>query len=166
MKTEEIIYTYVSKITNKLLEKVIKPDEKYEDVKQIDFEELKRLKEQYNLEGIILDIDGTLRQNMEKIDYRNIKWIIKLKQILKVCMVSNGKDERIEKLAQKLGITYISLAFKPLKRGFIKATKDMGVDASKVLVVGNEYLADIVGGKRMGMKTAIIEEHEKDEEER
>ena len=88
---------------------------------------------------------------MEKIDYRNIRWMLKLKELLKVCMVSNGKDERVEKLAQRMKITYIPLAFKPLKRGFIEATNDMGVDPSKVLVVGNEYLADIFGGKRMGM---------------
>lgn len=166
MKTEEIIYNYVSKVTNKLLENVIKPDEKYEDVKQIDFEELKRLIEKYDLQGIILDIDGTLRQNMEKIDYRNIRWMLKLKELLKVCMVSNGKDERVEKLAQRMNITYIPLAFKPLKRGFIEATNDMGVDPSKVLVVGNEYLADIFGGKRMGMKTAIIKDRIQEREER
>lgn len=166
MKTEELIYSYISKVTNKLLENVIKPDEKYKDVKQIDFEELKRLKEKYELEGIILDIDGTLRQNMKKIDYRNIRWIIKLKQILKVCMVSNGKDSRVEQLAQRMNITYIPLAFKPLKRGFIEAAKDMNVDPSKVLVIGDEYLADILGGKRMGMKTAIISEQYDKEEER
>lgn len=162
MKTEELIYSYLSKATNKLLANVIKPDEKYGDVKQINFEELKRLKEKYGLEGIILDIDGTLRQNMQKIDYRNIRWIIKLKQILKVCMVSNGKDDRVEKLAQRLSIKYIPLAFKPLKRGFTEATKNMGVDPSKVLVIGDEYLADILGGKRMGMKTAIISEQEEE----
>ena len=166
MKTEELIYSYITKATNKLLGNVIKPDEKYEDVKQIDFEELKRLRDKYDLKGIILDIDGTLRQNMEKIDYRNIRWIIKLKQILKVCMVSNGKDSRVEELAKRMDITYIPLAFKPLKRGFLEAVKDMDVNPTKVLVIGDEYLADILGGKRMGMKTAIISEKKKKKEER
>lgn len=166
MKTEELIYDYISKVTNKLLENIVKPDKEYKDVKQIDFEELKRLIEEYDLQGIILDIDGTLRQNMKNIDYRNIKWMLKLRNLLKVSMVSNGKDERVEKLAQRMKIKYIPLAFKPLKRGFIKAVKEMDVDPTKVLVVGNEYLADIFGGKRMGMKTALIKETEESEEER
>jgi HAD superfamily (subfamily IIIA) phosphatase len=163
MSPEEAVYTYMSKVTDKILQDVIIPDFKYKDVKQIDFAELKRLTEKYGIEGIILDIDGTLREDMKKIDYRNIKWMFELSKILKICMVSNGIDKRVKKLADKLEIKYIPLAFKPLKRGFKQALQEMQIDdPGKVLVVGDEYLADIVGGKKMTMKTALIED--KDEE--
>jgi len=163
MSPEEEVYTYMSKVTDKILQDVIIPDFKYKDVKQIDFAELKRLTEKYGIEGIILDIDGTLREDMKKIDYRNIKWMFELSKILKICMVSNGIDKRVKKLADKLEIKYIPLAFKPLKRGFKQALQEMQIDdPGKVLVVGDEYLADIVGGKKMTMKTALIED--KDEE--
>ena len=66
MSPEEAVYTYMSKVTDKILQDVIIPDFKYKDVKQIDFAELKRLTEKYGIEGIILDIDGTLREDMKK----------------------------------------------------------------------------------------------------
>ena len=75
--------------------------------------------------------------------------MFELSKILKICMVSNGIDKRVKKLADKLEIKYIPLAFKPLKRGFKQAMQEMQIDdPGKVLVVGDEYLADIVGGKK------------------
>ena len=164
MSPEELVYTYMMKVTNKILEKTVIPDKSYEDVKQIDFNELAKMKEKFGLEGIIFYIDGTLREDMKKIDYRNVKWIFRLKKMFKVCMVSNGKDPNVQKLADKLGITYYPFAFKPLKRGFLAATNQMQVDPKNVLVVGDEYLADIVGGKRMGMKTALIKNKNEEEQ--
>lgn len=159
MNLEEQIYTYMSNVTDKILKSVVIPNHKYKNVKDMNFEELKRIQEKYGIEGIILDIDGTLRNDMKNIDYRNIKWILKLKQMFKVCMLSNGIDKRVEKLASRLEIEYLPLAFKPMKGGFKKALEAMDItDPSKVLVVGDEYLADIVGGQRMNMQTALIEE--------
>lgn len=160
MKFEEAAYTYMSNVTNKLLKNAIKADTTYEDVKDIDLEEIKKWKNNYYIAGVILDIDGTVRENMENVDYRNIKWIMKLKQELKVCMVSNGIDNRIKELAEKMGIEYISLAFKPLKKGFLTAVKQMKLEPENVLVIGDGYLADIFGGKRLGMRTAIIQERD------
>jgi HAD superfamily hydrolase (TIGR01549 family) len=47
-------------------------------------------------------------------------------------------------------------AFKPMKITFERVLHDLGSDASKSLYVGDEYYADMVGGKSVGMTTVWI----------
>lgn len=156
------VYNYMVDVTNKLLSKAIKPDKKYADVKEINLEEVKRWKSKYGIGGVILDIDGTVREDFKNLEYKNIKWILDLKKELKVCIVSNGNDKRIKQLADKIGIEYYGFSFKPMRKAFLNASESMGLDPENVLVIGNEYLADIFGGKRNNMCTTLIDK--KDEE--
>ena len=159
MQTIEKIYDNMGKVFNRLLRNCIIPNQKYKDVKEINIEEVKRWRKIYNIEGVILDIDGTLRKNMEDIDFSNIRWIMDLNKELKICMVSNGfRDKNIEKIANKLKIKYISFALKPLNRPFLEAAKVMNLSPKNIIVVGNEYLTDIFGGNRNNMMTVIIDE--------
>ena len=138
MQTIEKIYDNMGKVFNRLLRNCIIPNQKYKDVKEI---------------------DGTLRKNMEDIDFSNIRWIMDLNKELKICMVSNGfRDKNIEKIANKLKIKYISFALKPLNRPFLEAAKVMNLSPKNIIVVGNEYLTDIFGGNRNNMMTVIIDE--------
>ena len=159
MQTIEKIYDNMGKLFNKLLKNSVIPNQKYKDIKEINLEEVRRWKKVYNIEGVILDIDGTLRKNMEDIDFSNIKWIMDLSKELKICMVSNGfKDINIAKIASRLGIKYISFALKPLNKSFLEAAKEMKLSPQNIIVVGNEYLTDIFGGNRNNMMTVMIDE--------
>ena len=158
MRTIEKIYDNMGKLFNKLLKNCVIPNQKYKDVKEINIEEVRRWKKIYNIEGVILDIDGTLRENMENIDFSNIKWMMELGKELKICMVSNGfKDPNISKIANRLGIKYISFALKPLNSPFMEAANAMNLSPKNIIVVGNEYLTDIFGGNRNNMMTVMID---------
>ena len=159
MQTIEKIYDNMAKLFNKLLKNSVIPNQKYKSVKEIDLNEVRRWKKVYNIEGVILDIDGTLRKDMEDIDFSNLRWLTELTKELKICMVSNGfKDKRIEKIAKRLDIMYIPFALKPLNRSFLEAAKTMNLSPKNVIVVGDEYLADIFGGNRNNMMTVMIDE--------
>ena len=131
MQTIEKIYDNMGKVFNRLLRNCIIPNQKYKDVKEINIEEVKRWRKIYNIEGVILDIDGTLRKNMEDIDFSNIRWIMDLNK---------------------------EFALKPLNRPFLEAAKVMNLSPKNIIVVGNEYLTDIFGGNRNNMMTVIIDE--------
>jgi len=45
---------------------------------------------------------------------------------------------------------------KPSPRYFQQALDDMGMDARDVLIVSDDPLSDLAGGKRMGMRTAFV----------
>ena len=111
MNIFETIYTNLIKLINKPLSKIISPEKEYKDVKNLNLNEIEEWKSKYGIGGIILDIDGTIRQDFKDVDYRNIKWILRLKKEFKICIVSNGSDKKIKKLANKMEIKYFSNSF-------------------------------------------------------
>lgn len=143
-------------MVNYVLAKLIKPDLTIENVAELDYKTIEYLKIKYNIEGIILDVDKTLRKNMKKIPQCNEEWLRQIKQQLKIIVVSNGIDKNIEKFLKDKGINYICFAIKPLRMSFKKACKKMKISPENVLVVGDSLISDIYGGKRNNMISVLV----------
>lgn len=160
---EDIVEKKIYEIVNLVLSKFIKPTIKVDKVTQIDEETIDRLKEEYNIQGIILDIDETVRKNMSSIPKCNEEWIDMIRAKLKVIVVSNGVDGKIEEFMKTRNINYISFAHKPLRKNFKKACDLMGIEPENVLVVGDSLWSDIYGGNRNNMKTIKVKDVENSE---
>ena len=159
---EDYIVDKIYSATNYVLSKIIKPDISIENVRQLNEEEITKIKERYGIEGVILDVDDTLRKDMKDIPRCNQEWIEQLKGQLKVIVVSNGIDKKIEQFLKERDIEYIGFANKPLKKNFIKACEKMNIKPEEVLVIGDGLFADIYGGKRNNMKTALVNQVEEE----
>ena len=153
---DELMADKIYELVNYLLAKKIKPDIKLDTVTSLTEADIKKLKEKLGIEGVILDIDETVRKDMKSIPKCNQEWIEMLKSYFKVIVVSNGVDPKIEEFFRLQGIDYIGFAHKPMKRNFIKACEMMGMSPEKVLVIGDSLWADILGGQRNNMKTALV----------
>ena len=153
---EDIVVDKIYQLVNQVLSKIIKPDIKVENITQIDVEMIAKIKQDYGIEGIILDVDETLRKDMLPLPETSKRWIESIKNELKIIVVSNGIDEKVQEYLQGQDIEYIGAAFKPLKSSFNKACKKLNIDSSKVLVIGDSIIDDILGGKRSNMKTALV----------
>lgn len=161
MKTlDEIIGDKILELAHYMLSKVVKPDITIDKVSQLDEKEIEKIKQKYGIEGIILDVDDTLRKEMKNIPKCNQDWIESLRGKIKIIILSNGIDKEIEKYFQEKGIDYIGFAHKPLKKNFLKACEKMDVSPDKVLVVGDSLLDDIYGGKRIKMRTVLVRDVE------
>jgi HAD superfamily phosphatase (TIGR01668 family) len=145
------------------LSKVIEPTFKVGKVTELTREQIIEIKQEFGIEGIILDIDGTVRKDMGKLPKANEEWIEMIKQELPVIVVSNGIDRQMEEFLKGKDIGYIAFAHKPLKTGFQKACNKLGVKPEKMLVIGDDILADIYGGKRNNMKTVLVDKVEDEE---
>ncbi len=164
MKTlDELVEDKILDLVHYVLSKIIKPDMTLSKVNELDIQAIEKLKQQYGIEAIILDVDDTLRKEMKDIPKCNKEWIEGLKGKIKIMIVSNGVDRDIEKYFKENGIDYIGFAFKPLKKNFIKACEKMNVNPESVLMVGDSLFDDIYGGKRNKMKTALVKEVEDNE---
>lgn len=161
---EEIVADKIFDIINYILSKIIKPDITVDNVTQLSEEEIERIKQEYGIEGIILDVDETLRKNMKSIPKSNQDWIESLRGKIKIIILSNGIDKDIEQYFKEKDIDYIGFAFKPIKRNFLKACEKMSLHPEEVLVIGDSLFDDIYGGKRNNMKTALVKRV--DDEER
>lgn len=153
---DELMADKIYELVNYLLAKKIKPDMKLDTVTSLTEADVKKLKEKLGIEGVILDIDETVRKDMKSIPKCNQEWIEMLKSYFKVIVVSNGVDPKIEEFFRLQGIDYIGFAHKPMKRNFIKACEMMGMSPEKVLVIGDSLWADIFGGQRNNMRTALV----------
>ena len=161
----------IDDIFNKLSEtfyyyliKAVKPDMKIENVTELTEEMIIMLKQKLQVEGIIIDVDETLRKDMKVIPKCNQEWLEMVMKHLKVVAVSNGRDDKIKDYCEKQGITYISNAWKPLNFGFKKACKIINTEPEKVLVIGDNLVDDIYGGKKNKMKTIEVRDVQEDEE--
>ena len=164
MKTlEDLVAEKLCDLVHYALSKIIKPDMTLNKVNELDIQAIEKMKQQYGIEAIILDVDDTLRKEMRDIPRCNKEWIESLKDRIKIIIVSNGVDQNIEKYFKKNGIDYIGFACKPLKKNFLKACEKMNVNPESVLMVGDSLFDDIYGGKRNNMKTALIREVEDNE---
>lgn len=164
MKTlEDLVAEKLCDLVHYALSKIIKPDMTLNKVNELDIQAIEKMKQQYGIEAIILDVDDTLRKEMKDIPKCNKEWIEGLKGKIKIMIVSNGVDRDIEKYFKENGIDYIGFACKPLKKNFLKACEKMNVRPESVLMVGDSLFDDIYGGKRNNMKTALVKEVEDNE---
>ena len=161
-KLEDIVVQKLADIINMVLSKIIIPDITLDKVTQLDEKMITILREKYGIQGIILDVDETIRKNMKMIPKCNEEWLDMLKQELKVIVVSNGIDGKVEDFLKTKGIDYIGFAHKPMKRNFIRACEKLGIAPEKTLVIGDSLWSDIFGGKRNNMKTALVKRVEDD----
>ena len=161
---EEIVADKIFDIINYILSKIIKPDITVDNVTQLSEEEIERIKQEYGIEGIILDVDETLRKDMKSIPKSNQDWIESLRGKIKIIILSNGIDKDIEQYFKEKDIDYIGFACKPIKKNFLRACEKMNLKPEEVLVVGDSLFDDIYGGKRNNMKTVLVKRV--DDEER
>lgn len=161
-RIEEVIGDKIIDIINYVLSKRIKPNIVIDKVTQLDEEEIDRLKKKYGIEGIILDVDDTIRKNMKEIPKCNKDWIETLRGKIKIVVLSNGLDKTVEDYFRERGIDYIGFALKPLKKNFVNACEKMNLSPDKVLVIGDDLIDDIYGGKRNNMMTALVKNFEEE----
>lgn len=131
------------------------PDERVSSVIDIDPEALSAK----GIRGLILDLDDTLVDQFEKTPTEAVcGWISRAKGSLQVVILSNNRSRRrVAPVADLLDVPFIHLALKPLLFGFIKSLKLMGLPANEVAVVGDQLFTDVLGGRRLGSYTILVE---------
>lgn len=132
------------------------PNGYFNKVSEISFEYLK----QNNIKGLILDVDNTLIDYYRNMSDDTINWAKELKQNgIQMCILSNSnKRDKIEEVANKLEIEkYSYFAKKPLKMGFKKAQKRLGLNTEEIAVIGDQIFTDVIGANRMKMYSILVE---------
>ncbi len=136
--------------------KNIIPDDYVSSIFDIDYNKLysngKRL--------ILTDLDNTLisYKATEPTD-ELYKWKSELEGMgFEIIIVSNSGKSRVKHFANMLGLKYVNLSTKPLKRGFKKALKIASSKYKKeeVVVLGDQLLTDVYGAKRMKFSMILV----------
>ena len=112
-----------------------------------------------NIKALILDVDNTLIDFERNLLEGIIEWHEKIKENNIKCMIlsNSNKVEKVKKVAESIGIPYLYLAAKPLKRGFLKAQKLLDLPAENIGVVGDQIFTDVLGANRCKMIPILVE---------
>lgn len=119
---------------------------------------IKYLKENH-IEALILDVDNTLLDFDLNIVDGLEAWYeqIKANNIRCIILSNSNKINKVKMIADKLGVSYICFATKPLKRGFKKAQKELNISNENIAVVGDQIFTDVIGANRCKMHSILVE---------
>lgn len=109
--------------------------------------------------GLILDVDDTLtRKNSPYLSEAVQSWLLqaKAKGFLCYLVSNNASPEHIERIARRLDIPAIARAKKPRRAGFLWAIQASGLPADQLVAIGDRVLTDILGGRRLGLRTCLV----------
>lgn len=112
------------------------------------------------IEALLLDLDNTLtRWRSREVRAEVLDWVRQVRAAgFQVHIVSNaGTAPRVEHVARQMGVPFLVRAAKPRRRGFRRAAKLLNVPAERVAVVGDQIFTDVLGGKRAGMFTILVD---------
>jgi HAD superfamily phosphatase (TIGR01668 family) len=130
------------------------PNLRVESVLDLTVDQLARRR----LRGLLLDVDCTLKDHGAT-EFRPeiADWIEGLRRAdMRMCLLSNGRPRRIERLANLLGVPFVAQAMKPWPRSCHAGVQCCELPAHEVAVVGDQLFADILAGRLAGLFTILV----------
>ncbi len=112
------------------------------------------------IRGVMLDLDNTLVPwGCQLLSQGVIDWIAGMRHAgLSGCIVTNaGRVSRVRPVAEFLDLPWVATANKPLPWGFTRGMRIMGTEPETSAMVGDLMTMDILGGKRLGIFTVLVE---------
>ena len=108
--------------------------------------------------GLLLDIDGTLKNFHDaRVSPGVVNWMNRLRNSgVRICLLSNGRTNRIAKLAADLDLPFVAQAFKPFPYGCRKAVRILNLACSDVALAGDQLFADHLAGRLAGLFTILV----------
>ncbi len=132
------------------------PYDHYEAIDSIDYDALYDVGKR----ALLFDVDNTIipyDESMPSARVRELFDTIAAKGFF-VVLISNNNASRIAPFAQALGLPYVAMAKKPLKRGFKRALSKIPTtyNLREVLVIGDQLMTDVYGASRVGISTILV----------
>lgn len=113
------------------------------------------------IEAILLDLDNTLCPWHSEEPAPGVEeWIGRARERFRLCIVSNSvKPGRLNRVAARLGIPAVRRWLwgrKPGPGGILAGLREVDTEPGKAALVGDQVLADVLGGNRLGMYTVWV----------
>jgi HAD superfamily phosphatase (TIGR01668 family) len=130
------------------------PHYRVESVLELSVERLRAM----GLDALLLDVDCTLKNyRATEVQPEVAAWLESLREAgIAVCLVSNGRGQRIGRFAEKYGLPFVCKACKPLPLGCRAAIKKLNATAERTAMVGDQVFADIMAGRLAGLKSILV----------
>jgi len=137
----------------RLLEKFL-PNQRVKSI----FDITPAMLQEREIKGIVTDLDNTLvAWDMPQATPELVLWFQAMQKAgIAITIVSNNHEQRVRAFAEPLGFPFIFKARKPLTLAFQKAIREMNVTKESVVVIGDQLLTDVLGGRWLGAYTILV----------
>ncbi len=134
--------------------RLITPDALYGAVTEIDPRALAR----QGIKGLVIDLDNTICPwGSEEISPEVEDWIRRVTASgIGICLVSNNRSRRAERVGKQLGLPALGGAMKPRRGGLRKAMAILGTGREETAVVGDQVFTDVLAAKRLGLRAFLV----------
>lgn len=114
------------------------------------------------IQAILYDLENTLCRWQEwELDERTRALLCRLgEEGVALAVLTNAALPPGHPLVRELegrGVVVVTRARKPLRRGFQTALRRLGIAPGQAAMVGDQVLTDILGGKRAGLVTVLVD---------
>jgi len=138
--------------------RILRPNERVPSVRWIDYARLFRRGQRvllFDLENTLClwragELGGGTRKLLRKL----------LNQGFRIAVLTNAslpKDHPVAQAFVELGIPFLTRAKKPLPFAFWRALRLLGAQKKEAVVIGDQLLTDVLGGKLAGIYTILVE---------
>lgn len=130
------------------------PDIYQKSIYTINYDKLK----ENGIKCLLFDLDNTCVPYVEKKPTKKLKdHFDKLKDKgFTIILFSNSPRKRLEPFKKKLNVDCCPSAQKPRKTKFYKVLKTYNLELSEVAIIGDQLVADIYGGNKVGITTILV----------
>ena len=111
---------------------------------------------------VFIDLDNTMIKYHSYEVSDDLRYLIKsLKEDFKIIVFSNSRRKRVENISKVLKVNFYYNSKKPFKTSFKKIISIF--DKSKCVFIGDQFMTDVLGAKRNGLKVILVDRIDKDE---
>lgn len=113
---------------------------------------------EYNIKGIITDLDDTLVTHNFPTPTEDVKiWVDSLnKENIPICLISNNQKKRVYGFAKHLNVGYFYNSFKPRIHVIKTALEVMNISKDEAIFIGDQLFTDIKAANRAGVSAFLV----------
>ena len=109
---------------------------------------------------LMLDFDNTIvpyttNQPTEEMEI----WLREMNGLpdIKLCIVSNSRNDRVPKFCRERGMEVITHAKKPFPKGIRECLEKYGMRPEEAALVGDQIFTDTLGANGSGVRSVLVE---------
>ncbi|WP_072872617.1 MULTISPECIES: YqeG family HAD IIIA-type phosphatase [Alicyclobacillus] len=131
-----------------------KPDEWISSVYELNLDKLRKNGRRL----LLFDLDNTLVPwNHPDLPEPLMQWLeLARKHGFEICILSNNSGPRVREFAKRAGVAYIADAGKPQTAAYYEAMNKFSASPEETVMVGDQLLTDIHGGRKAGVYTVLV----------
>ena len=107
---------------------------------------------------LMLDFDNTIVPYTTDVPTpRMEQWLLDMvKSDVRICVVSNSKNDRVKRFCSHYGIDCITHARKPFTKGIRECLSKYGVEPERAALVGDQIFTDTFGANNAGVMPILV----------